>query len=122
MFFLCLFSVKVRVYDKKNVWKGKTMKKISMLFFALALGACAQMSEMTGDNSSQNGMKACLLSEANSRYTAGTLFTSSLKATASEMVKTCAKKMALEYAGVSSEYQSTAENIITNLQNLKNAQ
>lgn len=102
--------------------KENTMKKIAMLSFALALSACAQMAEMTGGDSSQSGMQACLLSEANSRYAAGTLFTSSIKATASDMVKTCAKKMALEYAGVSSEYQSTAENIITNLQNLKNAQ
>ena len=96
------------------------MKKIATLSLLLLLGACAEMSGMAG--SADNGMKACLLSEANSRYAAGTLFTNTVKATASDMVKTCMKKLALQSVGISQEQQSVAENIISNLQAMKSAQ
>ena len=103
------------------------MKNSVFLFFVLLLGACSDMSALTGNSTTAGSsasakMKTCLTAEAGSRYQAGTLFTSSIKETASDLVKTCMKKLALESAGISAESQSTAENIISNLKNLANAQ
>ena len=100
------------------------MKKISFLALLSLLCAC---SEITGlQSNSSDGvsvkMRACLMSEANTRYQAGTLFTNSVKSTATDLVKTCMKNLALQSAGISSETQSAAENIITNLKNLAAAQ
>jgi ribonuclease Z len=59
-----------------------------------------------------------LLAEAQSKFQAGTLFTQGLSATADELVATCAKKLALQAAGISEENKTMAENIITNLKSL----
>ncbi len=99
------------------------MKKLVILSVVAFLSACSHVSNLTGaSNSSDTGMKACLLAEANTRYQAGTLFTNPIKETASDLVKTCMKKLALQSVGISQESQSTAENIISNLQSLKAAQ
>ena len=102
------------------------MKKYSVLAVALMLAACAEGQSFSSTSASSSGttakMKACLMSEANSRYQAGTLFTNTVKATASDMVKTCAKNLALQATGISAETQSTAESIISNLKTLANAQ
>ena len=71
--------------------------------------------------SAKTKMRACLISEANSRFQAGTLFTQSLSATSDELVSVCLKKLALESAGISQESQSTAQTIIQNLKNLGTA-
>ncbi|MBR2299907.1 MAG: hypothetical protein IJ870_04980 [Alphaproteobacteria bacterium] len=100
------------------------MKKSLLLAGVVLLAACSQISGVSNNgsaDSSQAKMKACLLTEANSRYQAGTLFTSGIKETATDLVKTCMKKLALESAGISSESQSTAESIISNLKSLSNA-
>lgn len=99
------------------------MKKVALLTVVALLAGCAQLgsdssaSAATG-NTTSTRMKACLFSEANSRYTAGTLFTNTIRETASDLVKTCTKKLALESAGISAESQTAAENIISNLKTL----
>ena len=102
------------------------MKKLAILSVYALLCACSQISQLQSDSSSSDGvsvkMRACLMSEANTRYQAGTLFTDSIKNTATDLIKTCSKKLALQTAGINSETQSTAENIITNLKNLATAQ
>lgn len=99
------------------------MKKMVMITVIGLLAACAQMGGAgEASDTTSAKMRACLMSEANSRYQAGTLFTNSIKATATDMVKTCSKKLALQAAGISAESQSTAENIISNLKNLAGAQ
>lgn len=104
------------------------MKKSILLACVLLLGACSEMSAFTGntattaDSSSMAKMRTCLTAEAGSRYQAGTLFTNSIKETASDLVKTCTKKLALESVGISAESQSTAESIISNLKTLATAQ
>jgi len=103
------------------------MKKFVLLSFLLLIAACSEMSALTGSSSSTGDsttakMKACLTAEASSRYQAGTLFTNSVKETATALVKTCAQKLALQSAGISSETQQTAENIISNLKTLANNQ
>ena len=102
------------------------MKKLTLLAVAALLCSCSQMSQLQSNSSSSDGvsvkMRACLMSEANTRYQAGTLFTNSVTSTATELVKTCTQKLALQSAGISSETQSTAESIISNLKSLAAAQ
>lgn len=95
------------------------MKKIAIITSLLILSACSEMTSVATSNaSSQTKIKACLTTEATSRYQAGTLFTSSVKETATEITKTCLQKLALESTGISQETQSTAETIVSNLQSL----
>ncbi len=99
------------------------MKKALVLSLML-LSGCAELSQYTtvdSNASAKTKMRACLISEANSRFQAGTLFTQSLSATSDELVSVCLKKLALESAGISQESQSTAQTIIQNLKNLGTA-
>ena len=99
------------------------MKKALALSLML-LSGCAELSQYTtvdSNASAKTRMRACLISEANSRFQAGTLFTQSLSATSDELVSVCLKKLALESAGISQESQSTAQTIIQNLKNLGTA-
>ncbi len=93
------------------------MKNLFILSFLVLLAGCAQMADsgLTASSTTSQKMKACLISEANTRYQAGTLFTSSVKSTASDLVKTCTKKLALQSMGISTENQYVAESIISNL-------
>jgi hypothetical protein len=59
-----------------------------------------------------------MVSEANTKPQAGTLFTNSISDTSEELVNTCLKKLALQSAGISEESQSTAASIIQNLKSL----
>lgn len=92
------------------------MKKIFLLSICF-LTACSQTGTIDTNASAQTKMRACLISEANSRFQAGTLFTQSVKTTADDMVNTCLKNLALQAAGISEESQSTAASIIENLKN-----
>ena len=99
------------------------MKKAVVCAFLL-LSACADLAQyatVDSNASAKTKMKACLVSEANSRFQAGTLFTQSISATSDELVSVCLKKLALESAGISQESQSTASTIIQNLKNLSSA-
>ena len=96
------------------------MKKLTVLALVVALAACSELSSFTGTtagDSTQAKMRSCMVNEATSRYQAGTLFTNSIKETASNLVSTCMKKLALQSVGISEESQSTAESIISNLKN-----
>ncbi len=98
------------------------MKKIILATVALlSVSACADLSQYTtvGANATtKEKMRACLISEANSKFQAGTLFSAGISATAEELVNTCINKLALQSVGISEESKSTAETIITNLKNL----
>lgn len=101
------------------------MKKFTFIAMFAFLSACSQMSQMqsgSADSGVSVKMRACLMSEANTRYQAGTLFTNSVKSTATELIKTCMKNLALESTGITPQTQSAAEGIITNLKNLASAQ
>lgn len=102
------------------------MKKFIVLSAVALLAACAQLSEYANTASSGDSVKAkmtsCLLTEGNTRLQSGTLFTNTIRATADDMVKTCAKRLAFGSMGINSETQSVAENIITNLRNTAAAQ
>jgi hypothetical protein len=98
------------------------MKNFLFSVAVLLLAGCsADLSKYTSvdaNASIKTKMRACMVSEANSRLQAGTLFNQSISVTADELVEVCLKKLALESAGISSESQSTAETIIQNLKNL----
>ena len=96
------------------------MKKVLMLSLVLLAG-CADMTKYsTADSNAsvKTRMRACLVSEANTRFQAGTLFNNSISVTSDELVNVCLQKLALESAGISKESQSTASTIIQNLKNL----
>lgn len=85
------------------------------------LSGCADISKYTtvdSDASAKTKMRACMVSEANSKFQAGTLFVNTVSATANEIVNTCVKKLALQSAGIGSESRDTAETIISNLRNM----
>ena len=73
--------------------------------------------EASGDTSAKEKFRACALLEAQSRLKNGTLFAQSITSTKDEIVNTCIKKMALEAAGIDSEAQNIATNIINSLRN-----
>lgn len=100
------------------------MKNALILAVAALLAGCAQLtSQSTDTNTSIRArMQSCMVLEAQNKLQAGTLFTNSLSATADELVSTCAQKLALQSLGVPQEAKSNAESIITNLQNIYNAQ
>ena len=99
------------------------MKKIYILTFVALLSACAALTDGSGSSSDTTSakMKTCLMTEASSRYQAGTLFTNSIKTTASDLVKTCMQRLALQSAGISASSQSTAENIVSALRSMQGA-
>lgn len=98
--------------------------KVKIIVGVLSLvlfSGCADISKYTNVDESASAktkMRACMVSEANSKFQAGSLFSNSISATANEIVNTCVKKLALQSAGISSESQSTAETIISNLRNM----
>ena len=95
------------------------MKKYCLILgLAVLLSGCEQLDKYmnVGANASaQDKFRACALTEANSMLQNGTLFTKSLTATKDEIVSTCLKKMALEAAGIDSEAQTIATNVINAL-------
>ncbi len=100
------------------------MKKTILCGIFALLAGCADLSQYTtidSNASAKSKMRACMLSEANEKLQAGTLFTKSISETSDELVNTCLKKLALQAAGISEESQSAAELIIANLKTLRSA-
>ena len=104
-------------------------KFFAVLAVATALSACSSngfdLSKFTAVDSNasvKTRLRACLISEANTKFQNGTLFAKGISATADELTNTCVKKLALESAGLTSESQSMASTIIQNLQNYGTAQ
>ena len=105
------------------------MKKIFYLSLCVAISGCSMLNAAntgstttTGNSSVRAKMQSCMLSEANSRFQAGTLFNNTISATADELVSTCVKKLAVSSLGISEEAHSSAETIISNLKNMAAAQ
>lgn len=105
-------------------------KLFAILAVAGALTACSSdggfdLSKYTTVDSNasvKTRLRACLISEANTKFQNGTLFAKSVSATADELTNTCVQKLALQSAGITSESQSMASTIIQNLQNYGTAQ
>ncbi|MBR1604949.1 MAG: hypothetical protein IJ660_02445 [Alphaproteobacteria bacterium] len=107
-----------------------TSKLFATLAIVTALSACSSdggfdLSKYTAVDSNasvKTRLRACLISEANTKFQNGTLFANGVTATADELTNTCIQKLALQSAGISSESQSMASTIIQNLQNYGTAQ
>lgn len=96
------------------------MKKIYIMSVAVLLTACSGLTNtgtISENTSVKTKMKACLISEADTRFQAGTLFNNSISSTAQELVSACIKKLVVQSESVSEESQSMAETIISNLKN-----
>lgn len=103
------------------------MKKYAILGALCVLAACANASDggflsglttTSADSSVRQKMQACMLTEAQNKFQAGTLFTQGISATADELVATCAKKLALQSVGITEENKTAAENIINSLKGM----
>ena len=100
------------------------MKKLLLLVLAVTISGCADLDltslagSSSADSSVRSRMYSCMLSDAQSRLQAGTLFANSITATAQDLASGCAKKLALESMGISQQSQTDATNIINSLRNL----
>ena len=102
------------------------MKNILWLTAILVIAGCANLSSMLSSNGSSAGtdttvrarMQSCMLSEAQTRFQAGTLFNDTIMNTAKDLASTCAKNLALQSMGINQQAQSDAVNIINSLKNL----
>ena len=75
------------------------MKKLFALAMLTVLAACADVSQYSNvdkNASAKTRMKACMITEANSRFQNGTLFVGGISAVADDIVNTCIKKLALQ--------------------------
>lgn len=98
------------------------MKKYCLILGLALLCGCSQLDKyMTVDSnaSAQDKFRACALTEAQAKLQNGTLFAKTMTETKDEIVNTCLKKMALEAAGIDSEAQNIASNIINSLMSAK---
>lgn len=99
------------------------MKKYCLILgVALLFSGCSQLDKymkVDANASAQEKFRACALTEAQSKLQNGTLFTKTMTETKDEIVNTCLKKMALEAAGIDSEAQTIASNIINSLRAVK---
>ena len=100
------------------------MKKAILCALVIALSACStdlsQYVQVDANASYKAKMKACLISQANTKLQAGTLFNDTVVATAKELAATCVKNLALNEVGIEQESESMAQSIIQNLQNVVN--
>ena len=63
------------------------MKKLVLMSLVLALAGCSNFQGLNAVNDTVQGkMQSCLMTQAQSRLQAGTLFTNSVSATAKELV------------------------------------
>lgn len=99
------------------------MKKIlSVIAMTVALSACegVDMTPYTTANANDSvrvRMRACMLSEAQSKMQAGTLLSAGFKAEVDNLSRTCIRKLALQSAGIDEEAASTATSVLNNLMN-----
>lgn len=89
------------------------MKKYLLLAAVLGLAACESFSAL--QSSEMGSLNSCMLTEAQTRLTAGTLFTSGIKATAKDISQGCIKKLALQKAGLDETALNSATSIISSL-------
>jgi hypothetical protein len=99
------------------------MKKICLLIALTMVTGCSELSNFlpssgSTDSSARAKMQSCMLSDAQSRLQAGTLFNDTVYNTAKDLASGCAKKLAMESMGISQQTQSDAVNIINSLKNM----
>lgn len=98
------------------------MKRNIFALLVFVLAGCSadlsQYAQVDTNASYKTRLKACLISEANTKLQSGTLFNESVITTAKELAGSCIKSLALQSAGIEAESQTMAQNIIQNLKNI----
>lgn len=92
--------------------------KILIAAVILLAAGCSKLDSLTvvDDNASaKEKFRACALSEAMNKVRNGTAFSQGLSAASDEIVNTCIKRLALQAAGIDSEAESMANNILSAL-------
>ncbi len=99
------------------------MNKLSAVLIAVGiLAGCSELSTLVPSSdktplTTQGQLNSCMLTEANDRLQAGTLFTSGLgiRETAKDIAGVCIKKLALQKAGLDTQAVTQATNILNSL-------
>lgn len=91
---------------------NKLMKKYIVLA-AMLLAGCDTLSAL--QSSEMGNLNSCMMTEAQTRLTNGTLFASGVMATAKDISQGCIKKLALQKAGLDETALSSATAIINSL-------
>ncbi len=89
------------------------MKKYLILAAVLGLAACDTLSALQSPEMSN--LNSCMMTEAQSRLSNGTLFASGVMATAKDISQGCIKKLALQKAGLDDTALNSATTIINSL-------
>ncbi len=89
------------------------MKKYLILAAVLGLAACDTLSAL--QSSEMSNLNSCMMTEAQTRLTNGTLFASGVMATAKDISQGCIKKLALQKAGLDETALNSATTIINSL-------
>lgn len=88
------------------------MKKYIVLAVMLLAG-CEHLSAL--QSSEMGSLNSCMMTDAQTRLTNGTLFNSGVMATAKDISQGCIKKLALQKAGLDDTALTSATNIINSL-------
>lgn len=94
------------------------MKKCLLMAAVLGLAACDTLSAL--QSSDMGNLNSCMVTEAQNRLTAGTLFTSGVMAAAKDISQGCIKKLALQKAGLDETALNSATTIINSLKAASN--
>ena len=89
------------------------MKKYFILAAVLGLAACDTLSAL--QSSDMGNLNSCMMTDAQNRLVAGTLFTSGVTAAAKDISQGCIKKLALQKAGLDETALNSAATIINSL-------
>ncbi len=94
------------------------MKKIIFGCSLILIAACSHVSDLTNvDANEKYNMQSCIMTEAQSKYSEGTLFNNTVSSTAQSIVSNCSTQYAVSSTGMNSEYTSMAESIINSMKN-----
>ncbi len=94
------------------------MKKYVIMAAVLGLAACDTLSAL--QSSDMGNLNSCIMTDAQTRLTNGTLFTSGVMATAKDISQGCIKKLALQKAGLDEAALNSATTIINSLRTAAN--
>ena len=104
------------------------MMKKTLFIALLMLGACTgeEMAAYVpqGDaaaTTTKGRLNACILEQAKTKVSDGSVLTQGIKATASEISSACIQKLALQSAGLDTQATQNAQSTLQSLMDLKNA-
>ena len=101
------------------------MKKLCMIGIALCLTACSSNpianDKIPGQTSQQTALRSCITTEAIAKVNDGTAFVGTMKSNATDIAKTCLKRLAMDSVNVDETTLTLAQTLLTTYMNTKNA-